>query len=100
VARSISSLRHRFQARLILHAPLSAVAARVPHDVGTLEAIDNQGCLLRTGADWLGGLAVYVADIGVDFTVLDPPEFVDMVGELADRFARATTQQGTSGEKR
>ncbi len=93
VARSISSQRHRFQAQVILHAPLSAVAARVPHGVGTLEAIDDQRCLLRTGADWLGGLAVYVADIGVDFTVLEPPEFVDMVGELADRFARAATDE-------
>ena len=74
---------------MILHAPLSAVAARVPHGVGTLEAIDDRRCLLRTGADWLGGLAVYVADIGVDFTVLEPPELVDMVGELADRFTRA-----------
>ena len=78
---------------MILHAPLPAVAARVPHGVGTLEAIDDQRCLLRTGADWLGGLAVYVADIGVDFTVLEPPEFVAMVGELADRFARAAPDE-------
>ena len=61
----------------------------MPHSVGTLEPIDDGSCLLRTGSDWLGGLAVYVADIGVDFTVLDPPEFAAMVSELAERFDRA-----------
>lgn len=79
-----------YQARVILHAPLEAVADRVPHSVGTLEAIDEHSCLLLTGSDWLGGLAVYVAEIGVDFEVLEPPEFVDRVRELAGRFGKAT----------
>jgi predicted DNA-binding transcriptional regulator YafY len=91
VARSVSSQRHRFQATVLLHASRDGVASRVPHGVGTLEAIDDRSCLLRTGADWLGGLAVYVADIGVDFTVLDPPEFIAMVSDLAERFGRAAT---------
>jgi predicted DNA-binding transcriptional regulator YafY len=89
VARAISSQRDRYQATVILHAPLDAVAHRVPHAVGTLEAIDDRSCLLRTGADWLGGLAVYVADIGVEFTVLEPPEFAARVRQLAEQFARA-----------
>jgi predicted DNA-binding transcriptional regulator YafY len=91
VARAISSQRDRYQASVILHAPLAAVAHRVPHAVGTLEAIDDDSCLLRTGADWLGGLAVYVADIGVDFTVVEPPEFAERVRVLAGFFARAST---------
>jgi predicted DNA-binding transcriptional regulator YafY len=45
--------------------------------------------LLRAGADWLGGLAVYVAMIGVDFEVLEPPELIEEVRALAGRFARA-----------
>jgi predicted DNA-binding transcriptional regulator YafY len=94
VARSISSQRDRYQATVILHAPLEAVAARVPHAVGTLEAIDERSCLLRTGADWLGGLAVYVADIGVDFTVVEPPQFAERVRELAGIFARASAVDG------
>jgi hypothetical protein len=76
---------------VILHAPVSAVAERVPRSVGTLEPIDEHRCLLRIGSDWLGGLAVYVANIGVDFEVLDPPEFADQVRALAERFTRATS---------
>jgi predicted DNA-binding transcriptional regulator YafY len=89
VARAVSASRDRYQARIVLKAPIERVADRVPHNVGTLEPIDDQSCLLRTGSDWLGGLAVYVAEIGVDFEVLDPPEFVERVRELAGRFARA-----------
>jgi predicted DNA-binding transcriptional regulator YafY len=90
VSRAVSSARDRYQARVILRAPLAQVASRVPQGAGTLEAIDEHSCLLRTGSDWLGGLAVYVADIGVDFEVLDPPELIDRVRRLADRFARAS----------
>jgi len=97
VARAISSQRDRYQATVILHAPLDAVAHRVPLNVGTLEAIDDRSCLLRTGADWLGGLAVYVADIGVDFTVVEPPEFVAQVRELAQLFARAAASGPVDG---
>jgi predicted DNA-binding transcriptional regulator YafY len=90
VARSISSVRDRYQAEIVLRASLAEVASRVPRSVGTLEPIDEHSCLLRTGSDWLGGLAVYVAAIGVDFEVIDPPEFVEQIHTLAERFTRAT----------
>ena len=89
VSRGVALTRDRWQARVVLHAPLAEVAPRVPPAVGTLEPIDEQSCLLLTGSDWLGGLAVYVAEIGVDFEVLEPPEFAERVRVLADRFRRA-----------
>jgi predicted DNA-binding transcriptional regulator YafY len=94
VSQSVSSVRNQWQAKVILHAPLAEVSPRVPRTVGTLEAIDERTTLLRTGADWLGGLAVYVADIDVDFEVLEPPEFVHMVKQLAGTFGRASTLAG------
>lgn len=89
VARGIASTRDRHQAEIVLHAPLAEVSARVPPYVGTLEARDSSSCVLRTGSEWLGGLAVQIADIGVDFEVIDPPELADMVAALAERFGRA-----------
>jgi len=71
---------------------VAEVAERVPRSAGTLEPIDDHSCLLETGSDWLGGLAIYVADIGVDFEVLEPPEFAAEVRALAERFARATNR--------
>jgi predicted DNA-binding transcriptional regulator YafY len=91
VSEGVSAARDRYRAEVLLHAPLAEVADRVPPGVGTLEAIDERSCLLRAGSDWLGGLAVYVAEIGVEFTVLEPPEFAERVRRLAGRFERAST---------
>jgi predicted DNA-binding transcriptional regulator YafY len=90
VARAVSATRDRYQARVVLHAPIAEVAPRVPPAVGSLEPLDERRCLLHTGSDWLGGLAVYIAEIGVDFEVVEPPELVARVRVLAGRFARAT----------
>jgi predicted DNA-binding transcriptional regulator YafY len=91
VARGQSAARDRWQATVLLHGSAESLAARVPQTVGTLEPVDDDTCLLHTGADWLGGLAVYIAVIGVDFEVLGPPELVEEVRRLADRFGRAAS---------
>jgi predicted DNA-binding transcriptional regulator YafY len=96
VANGALDARNRWQATVILHAPLAAVSARVPPTVGTLEAIDDETCRLHTGADWLGSLAIYIAAIGVEFEVIEPPELIDELRVLADRFRRAT---GTAAVK-
>jgi predicted DNA-binding transcriptional regulator YafY len=90
VARGVASARDRFHAQIILHAPIEAVAPRVPQWAGTLEPVDDQRCLLRASSDWLDGLAVYVAHIGVDFDVVEPPELIARLRDLAARFARAS----------
>jgi len=89
VARGVSTARDTHRARVLLHAPLATVAPRVQPATGTLEAVDEHSCVLHTGADWLGGLAIYVAAIGVEFEVLDPPEFAAEIRRLAERFTRA-----------
>lgn len=89
VTRQVSATRDRFRARVRLHAAKAAVRDLVPPYFGTLTEIDEECCLLEVGAGWIGGLAVYVASIGVDFTVLGPPEFEEEVRTLAARFARA-----------
>jgi predicted DNA-binding transcriptional regulator YafY len=89
VSQAMSSARDRYQARVILHAPIHELDRRVPPSYGSLEPIDERSCMLHTGSDWLGGLAVYIAELGVDFTVVDPPELAERVRELAGRFARA-----------
>jgi predicted DNA-binding transcriptional regulator YafY len=89
VAAAVAAARDRYQAEVILRAPLAEVAKRVPRSYGTLETIDEHTCRLRTGGHGLGGLAVYVATIGVDFEVVEPPEFVEEVRVLSERFRRA-----------
>jgi predicted DNA-binding transcriptional regulator YafY len=88
-AKGALDARSRWPAEVVLHAPIDAVRARVPQTVGTLEPIDHERCLLHTGADWLGGLAIYIAEIGVDFEVRTPPELTAKLRTLGERFLRA-----------
>jgi len=90
VSRSISYAPYSYRARVTLHAPVEVVAARIPPTVGVLEAIDPNSCLLQTGAHSLDTLAIYLALIGVDFEVREPPELVEQIRRLAERFGRAT----------
>ncbi len=90
VAGSISSVRDHHQAQVILRASAAELAARVPRRFGTLEPIDECNCLLHVSSDGLGGLAIYIAGIGVDFEVLEPPELIAEVRSLAERFTRAS----------
>ncbi len=90
VARGVSTARDRYQATVILHASAREVTSRVPHAAGTLEEIDDQRCLLRTGSDWLDGLAIYIANIGVEFEIIAPPELIDRARDLAGRLQRAS----------
>lgn len=89
VRRSVRSSVERTPARIVLHAPLAALEGKVPPWAGTLEATDDEQTLLVATYDWPGRLAIHVAGIGVDFTVLEPPAFAEEVRALADRFTRA-----------
>jgi predicted DNA-binding transcriptional regulator YafY len=90
IARGVWSAGWRHRAVVRLQAPAEAVAARIPPGVGLLEAVDQQTCLLRTGADTLETLAVHLGMLGVDFQVSEPPELLDHLRTLADRYRRAT----------
>ncbi len=96
VARGVSTARDTHHARVLLHAPLATVARRVPPASGTLEAVDEHSCLLHTSADWLGGLAIYIATIDVDFEVIDPPELTAEIRRLGTRFTHAAELQRPS----
>jgi predicted DNA-binding transcriptional regulator YafY len=96
VARGVSSARDRYEARVVLGVPLERAAARVPAWVGTLEPIDAEHCLLVAGSDWLGGLAIHIAELGFEFRVIEPPELAVRVRELAERFARALSGEADS----
>jgi len=94
VSRGVPATSRRYQARIMVHAPAAALADRIGPLVGTLTAVDDESCLLDTGADSLESLAVYIGLLGVDFTVTDPPELVDRVRTLAARYARSTSSGG------
>jgi predicted DNA-binding transcriptional regulator YafY len=92
VSRAVSSSVYPFQAKVVLHAPREAMAARISPLAGQLEALDERRCLLRAGAGSLENLAAWLAMLGVELEVLEPRELVDHLRTLAERIARAAAR--------
>lgn len=90
VSRRVSSATWRYRARITVHAPAEAVAERIWPSLGVLEAVDEHTCVLNAGADTLDTLAVCLGMLGADFQVTEPPELVERIRTLADRYQRAT----------
>jgi predicted DNA-binding transcriptional regulator YafY len=91
VTRSVAYAPYPHQARIVLHVSIEKAAERVPPGAGTLEALDDHTCELRMGASSLDTLSVYLGLIGFDFEVREPPELVEHLRGLAERFTRATS---------
>jgi predicted DNA-binding transcriptional regulator YafY len=90
VSRSVTWTADPHQARVAIHASVEMVAERIPPEAGVLEAIDGQTCMLHTGAASLDTLSIYLALIGFEFEVQEPPELIERIRWLAERFSRAT----------
>ena len=91
VSRSVAYAPYPHRARIVLHVSIEKAAERVPPGAGTLEALDDHTCELRMGASSLDTLSVYLGLIGFDFEVREPPELVEHLRWLAERFTRATS---------
>ncbi len=89
VSRSIASVQYDVRALVLLHAPMELVAERVSSCSGVLEPIDAQRCLLHMGAHSLDALAMWIAFVGVEFEVRDPPELAEHVLRASERLFRA-----------
>ena len=89
VSRAISAEPYRYQARITLHVPAQAVAKWVSPAAGLLTPLGESSCELQTGGDSLDGLAAFVAMLGVDFEVHEPPELLDHLRALQGRLASA-----------
>ncbi|MFD4240767.1 helix-turn-helix transcriptional regulator [Streptomyces sp. NPDC058525] len=80
-----------YAARAVVRLKVSAEeAARTvgPSD-GVLEPVDQQSCLLRTGAVSLDVLVIHIMLIGCEFEVVEPPELTDRIRAARDLLGRA-----------
>jgi len=88
VANAVTTAPYRYRARVLVHAPVGDVAARVPPTVAVVEAATAGTCILTSGSDSLDSLAFHVALMGFDFSVLDPPELTERMHALAVQLMR------------
>jgi predicted DNA-binding transcriptional regulator YafY len=89
VARGIGEATWRYRARVVVHAPAEHVRARLPIRV-EVRSLGDDRCTFEPGSDNPQMLALYLGLLDADFEVVDSPELVDALRELAERYQRAT----------
>lgn len=89
VLRGVAGAGWRVHARIVVHAPADEVLSRIDPTVGVVEVLDEHTSALATGADGYETIAVYIGMLGLDFTVVEPPELVAHIDVLAGRYRAA-----------
>ena len=89
VSRSLQSYPSRYEARITVECPASALEGRRWLG-GDLTPLGEQRCELRTSDDNLDWLAMRIAMIPAPYTVHEPPELVERLRAIAERIVGAT----------
>jgi predicted DNA-binding transcriptional regulator YafY len=92
--RTIAATGWQVHARLRVAASAEQVLARINPTVGVVEPIDDENCVLVTGADSLDTVAAYIGMLMMDFAVESPPELLPRLTLLAERYRRAVDGSG------
>jgi hypothetical protein len=90
VARGIPPEARAHQARVVVAVPAEELSRRLGPWIGSIEPLDENSCVLTTGAERVEELAAWLAFLDADFRVSEPPELVDQLRVLAARYDAAT----------
>ncbi|HEU0120483.1 MAG TPA: YafY family protein [Bryobacteraceae bacterium] len=82
--RSIENCRARVKFQL----PMEEALRRYPGGIFT--PVDTESCIWEASGTSFDRLAMHLGWMGVDFTVDGPPELLEAIGRLQDRYRRAT----------
>jgi predicted DNA-binding transcriptional regulator YafY len=97
IGSAVTTAPYRYHARVLLHAPAAMLAGQVTPSTGILTELGEYQCELRTGSDSLDAMTVQMLVLGVEFTVLEPPELIERVREVAGRLNRAAAPADPAG---
>ncbi|MDX6283035.1 MAG: hypothetical protein QOH03_4106 [Kribbellaceae bacterium] len=89
VLRDVASTGWKVHARITVFASADEVLSRIHAAVGIVEPVDDNTCVLITGAESLEVVAVYIGMLGLDFQVTAPQALVDHLKLIGERYLRA-----------
>jgi predicted DNA-binding transcriptional regulator YafY len=95
VSRRVATGAYALRASVVFEAPAEAVRAVVTPAYGVVTPLGPGRCRLESGASHLDGFAVWLAIVGLPFTVEAPDALRGRLRELAGRLAAAG---GAGGE--
>jgi predicted DNA-binding transcriptional regulator YafY len=96
VDKGVKEAHWRFRATVIVHASADHVRRRMPMPV-RVTALGDDRCLFEPGSDNPDMLALYLGFLGVDFEVVDAPELVEALRDVAAKYQRAVDASTRSG---
>lgn len=73
--------------RIRVHSAAEVVAPRVPARYGTVTADGEESCIVSSAGAWSRSFLVWMALMGFELTVLDPPEMLAEAKAVARRLA-------------
>ncbi len=91
VGRAISSSPYRYVARVRYRCPHDVVAQHFSPSSATIEPEGPESCLVTTGGDEPERMVLWLASVGRDFEILEPPEVIAAAQRMGQRLAGAAS---------
>jgi predicted DNA-binding transcriptional regulator YafY len=93
VLSSMQNRPMRYQVSVTIDASAAAVEARIRPGEGSVQALGDDRCVLRTQGDSIEWLAFMLMWLDADFEVAEPPELVEHLAAMARRLGRSADQR-------
>lgn len=97
VSRSISHDPYLHRARVKLRGSVATLSKQVPPWCGVLEPLDDESCVLSTGAHSIEALVAQLVLCDMDFELIEPQELAPALRQIAKRLDRATRARSRMG---
>jgi predicted DNA-binding transcriptional regulator YafY len=88
VMRNVRSIPMTFEVKVLVHEAAVVITERVPRGV-VVEPVDDETCAVYAKANTIEMLTLYLGMMDADFTVTEPPELVDRLRKMSERFLSA-----------
>jgi predicted DNA-binding transcriptional regulator YafY len=94
VMRNVRSLPMPYEVKVLVHAAAIVITERVPRGI-VVEPVDEETCSVYAKANTIEMLTLYLGMMDADFTVTEPPELVDRLRKISERFLSAVASKST-----
>jgi predicted DNA-binding transcriptional regulator YafY len=94
VMRNVRSIPMTYEVKVLVHAAAVVITERVPRGV-VVEPVDDETCVVYAKANTIEMLTLYLGMMDADFTVTEPPELMDRLRKMAQRFVSAVASKST-----
>jgi predicted DNA-binding transcriptional regulator YafY len=94
VMRNVRSMPMPYEVKVLVHAAAVVITERVPRGI-VVEPVDEETCAVYAKANTIEMLTLYLGMMDADFTVTEPPELVDRLRKMSERFLSAVPRRST-----